>query len=113
MAHVSRVAGSVYVTIPPRSAPGFSNVRVLQQLPAMSQISNWAFASVLENSAVPVLMEMLDTAPDEQNITIIVNAVQRHSLLSGDYNCNVLMFSIFINVNCFTTSLGLSFEGVL
>ena len=68
---------------------------------------------MLENSAVPVLMEMLDTAPDEQNITIIVNAVQRHSLLSGDYNCNVLMFSIFINANCFTTSLGLSFEGVL
>ena len=39
------------------------------------------------------------------NIARIVKAVQ--------CDCNVLMFSIVINVNNFATSLGLSFEGVL
>ena len=47
------------------------------------------------------------------NIARIVNAVQCHSLLSGHYDCNVLMFSKVRNVNNFTTSLGLAFEGVL
>ena len=32
------------------------------------------------------------------NITRIANAVQRHSLLSGHYDCNVLRFSIVRNV---------------
>ena len=43
----------------------------------------------------------------------IVNAVQCHSLLSGHYDCNSLRLSIVRNVNNFTTSLGLAFEGVL
>ena len=45
------------------------------------------------------------------NIARIANAVQCHSLLSGLYDCNVLMCSIVRNVKNFTTSLGLSFEG--
>ena len=47
------------------------------------------------------------------NIARIANAVQCHSLLSGHYDCNVLMFAIVRNVYNFATSLGLSFEGVL
>ena len=43
------------------------------------------------------------------NIARTANAVQCHSLLSGHYDCNVLMFSIVRNVNNFTTSLGLPF----
>ena len=43
------------------------------------------------------------------NIARIANAVQCHSLLSGLYDCNVLMCSIVRNVKNFTTSLGLSF----
>ena len=42
-----------------------------------------------------------------------MNAVQCHSLLSGHYDCNVLMFAIVRNVYNFATSLGLSFEGVV
>ena len=49
----------------------------------------------------------------KQNIARIANAVQCHSLLSGPYDCSVLMFLIVRNVKNFTTSQGLWFEGVL
>ena len=47
VAHVARTVEFVNVEVPPRTFPGFTNVPVLQQLPAMSQISSSASACVL------------------------------------------------------------------
>ena len=47
------------------------------------------------------------------NIAKIANSAQCHSLLSGHYDWNVLIFSIVKNVNNFTTYLGLPSEDAL